>query len=115
MDTELLEMMTEVVTWEAFQATLQNGRPLHYNAVQVPARIEQFSVVVADQQGRQVTSNTRAFLATHDVNGVPLARPVTVNDKITLPADYVPQSPPIISVQRELDEDGIVDHWKVAL
>ena len=78
----------------------------------VRCRIEQEARKVTDAQGKEVVSQTKLFLKPTAEDGTTYT--IGPNDRITLPAGYVPQQPPILTVGRENDEQGI-HHWEVAL
>ena len=62
------------------------------------AYIEMKNHIVVDHAGREVMARGRIFVGTTTVIGV--------KDKLVLPAGYLPQTPPIISVNLADDEDG---------
>ncbi len=67
--------------------------------------------MVRDSVGRMVVSMTQLFLRPTSTSGSTFG-PVTIKDSITLPAGYDPTTPPLISVSRINDEEGLY-HWEI--
>lgn len=102
---EFEEFMTETVTLASVTATDTYGSATYGTEKTVQARIEQFAKKVIDAQGREVVSMTRLYLKPTDTGGVSYVP--AVSDKVTLPDGYVPQMPPILSVERQNDQEGL--------
>lgn len=77
----------------------------------VAARIEQDMKLVRDENGREVASRVAIYLKPTDSTGA--AYTIAKGDKITLPSGFVPQEPPIISVQPHYDESAVIHHYEV--
>lgn len=115
LDPDLEELMNQTVTYEPFASQDQYGVRSYGAAKTVKARIEQVTRRVTSQQGSEVASNTQVYLkpqATDASSIVPTHR-----DRITLPAGFAPQQPPILSIDRHMDVDATatVHHFQVNL
>lgn len=96
---EFLDFMADTVTINAWTGQSVSGVPTYSSsAVTYPAYIEMKNHFIIGSEGRQVMAKGRVFLGTNAM--------VSVKDKITLPAEYVPASPPILAVNRANDEGG---------
>jgi len=77
------------------------------------ARIEFVDRLIKDRDSRNVVSTTRMFTPMWDVDGS-TAAVIGISDRITLPVQFDPQQPPIISVQPHYDHEG-PHHFEVYL
>ena len=111
-DPEFEAVMPDTVTIEACTAVNSYGARTFAAAKTVRCRIEQESRKVTTGEGKEVVSQTRLYLKPTAEDGS--AYTIGANDRITLPAGYAPQQPPILTIGRENDEQGI-HHWEVAL
>jgi len=109
----MASLMTEAATYEALTGFGGASQVRTYAASKTwLGRVESYGKLVRDNQGREVASNTR-FLGRPAASDGSAITP-KVGDRITLPAGYDPQQPPIISVRRENDQHGL-HHWEVYL
>ena len=115
-ESEYGDIMGSIVTVEPFLSTPASDGSTRWDSTNgriYRARIEQFTKMVRDENGREVVSDTRLYLTPEPLTGA--AYSPTANDRFTLPAGYVPQQVgPAISVQRQDDEAGL-HHWEVNL
>ncbi len=116
-DAELMDFLTTTVTYAAHVSmTLSGAQTFTTAPIEVPARIEQDTKLVRDSFGREVVSMTQVFM--RPVSSTGSTYIPTIKDKITLPANYLPRTPPIINVLRHNDaqsEDGGIHHFEVHL
>lgn len=92
-------MMPDTVTLNAFVSRDGQSKPTYSpTAVEYDARIELKNHLIVDKHGREVLAKGRVFLA---MTTVP-----SVDDKLTLPAGYVPLTPPILAVNSVSDDVG---------
>lgn len=104
---DFLDFMPDTVTVNAYTSTALNGTKTYNPVAQTyPARIEMRNHIVVGKDGREVTARGTVYLGTTTMIGI--------SDLLTLPADFVPRTPPIIDVNRESDEEG-VHHIKVEI
>lgn len=111
-EAEFDQLLNVSVTLEAFASTDGAGSSSYGAAKTVSARVEQTARKVVNREGREVVSSTAVYLKPTDSVGAAVT--VGPNDRITLPAGYAPQAPPIINVERHNDEAGL-HHWEVLL
>jgi len=83
------------------------------SAFTVMARVEQDIRLVRDQNGREVASNVAVFMKPYKTTGEGYV--LAKLDKITLPTGFLPQEPPIISVQPHFDESAALHHYEVRM
>ena len=76
------------------------------------ARIEFVEKLVKDSTSRSVVSTTRMFTPMWDVNRTPAV--IGLSDRVTLPVQFEPNQPPILSVQPHYDHEG-PHHFEVYL
>lgn len=96
---EWLDMMASTITIDAWVSNSVSGVPSYAGApVSYKAYIEIKNHRIIDSQGREVMARGRVFVGA--------AISPSVKDKITLPAGYVPLTPPILSVNLADDELG---------
>ena len=97
---EWLDFMSDTVTitpwtaWDGQGKSVFGGTPVSY-----PAYIEMKNRLIVDAGGREVIARGRVFMGTTVVPNV--------KDQITLPADFVPTTPPMLAVNVVSDEAGI--------
>lgn len=97
--SEWLDMMGDTITVFAFVSRSVSGQPTYSpTGVPYPAYINMKNHLVTNRAGQTVTARGYAIIGTSDVIGI--------EDKIVLPSEYVPTSPPLIDVNVETDEDG---------
>lgn len=96
---EYLGMMPNIVKLEPFSSLDAFGEPSFGAAQSFRARIELKGRLIRDNQGREVASRGRVFLAT--------TAPPSTKDRLTLPAPYEPTNPLILDVRPVEDESGI--------
>lgn len=109
----LAALMAESITYEARTGFAGASQVPSYAAAKtVLGRVEAYGKLVKDNSGREVMSGTRLLLRPAAADGSAIAP--KVGDKFTLPAGYDPQAPPVISVRRENDEQGL-HHWEIYL
>lgn len=80
-------------------------------AFTVMGRVEQDIKLVRDENGREVASRVALYLKPYKTTGEGYV--LAKGDKITLPAGFLPQEPPIISVQPHYDETATLHHYEV--
>lgn len=98
--SDWLDFMPDEVTITPWTAHSVSGVPTYGGTPRThPARIEMKNHLCIDASGREILARGRVFMGTTTIP--------SVKDKITLPAEYVPVSPPIISVNPISDETGI--------
>lgn len=96
---EWLDFMVDIVTitpWTGQNVTgvpTYGGTPVSYSAY-----IEMKNHLIVDANGREILAKGRVFLGT--------TAQISIKDKVTLPSDYVPVSPPILAVNLCNDELG---------
>lgn len=95
----LLDLMPHTVQLAAESGKNAAAEPTYGADADYQALVQQQARMVRDTQGRMVVSNTQVYLATTDA--------ITPRYRITLPAGFTPQRPPIINVARFSDEDGL--------
>lgn len=114
-DSEFEAFMPDLVAIEACLSVDSYGKRAFADPPApktVRCRIEQEARKVTTGDGKEVVSQTRLFLKPTAEDGS--AYTLGSNDRITLPAGYTPQQPPILTVGRENDAEG-KHHWEVAL
>lgn len=109
----LASLMNEAITYEALTGFAGASQVRTYAASKtVLGRVEAYGKLVRDNNAREVLSGTRLLLRPLASDGS--AYTPKVGDRLTLPAGYDPQQPPIISVRRENDQTGL-HHFEVYL
>jgi len=93
------DMMADTVTVDAWVSQNVSGVPTYAGApVTYQCYIEMKNHLIVDAIGREIMARGRVFMGSNAV--------VSVKDKITLPSEYVPASPPILAVNIATDESG---------
>jgi hypothetical protein len=96
--------MPDTVSINAWLSQSVSGQPSYSpTATTHPCRIEMKNHLVVNWEGREVLAKGRVFLGTTFGGSVPVP---SVKDKITLPVEYTPLSPPILAVNVQPDEMG---------
>ncbi len=96
---EWLDFMSDTVTiyaWTGFASA--TGATYSPTGTTYPCYIEMKNHLIVDAQGREVMARGKVFMGTNVVVGV--------KDKVVLPAEYVPLSPPILAINVANDELG---------
>ena len=96
---EFADMLGETVTLEPWQSQDQWGEPTYAAGRAYPARVEMRSRMIAGRDGKEVAARGRVFVG---MDAVP-----SVKDRLTLPAAYSPQQPPLLDVAPVRDEAGL--------
>jgi hypothetical protein len=93
------DFMPETVNIKARTGLSVSGVPTYESSgTDYMARIELKNRLVISFDGREVMARGRVYLGTVDN--------IAITSKLTLPAVYVPVSPPIIAVNIAADESG---------
>lgn len=97
--SEWLDMMADTVTVYPLTGRASDGKPTYSaTGVSYPAYVNMKNHLVVDRQGRTVTARGYAILGTTTVIGI--------EDKVVLPAEYTPTTPPLIDVNVQTDKSG---------
>lgn len=98
--SEWLDMMPDEVTFQTRTGRDAQGGPVFSSTAvgPYPCRIEMKNRLIVDKSGRQVLAKGRVIMGTTYMP--------SVEDKIILPSEYVPVSPPMLAVNKQPDEDG---------
>ena len=114
LDPQLVAVMIHRITVEHFSASSTDGYNVRvYNTASTfKARIEFKERLVKDRNGRQAVSTTCMFTPMYDINGTSAA--IGLSDRVTLPAQFDPNQPPILSVEPHYDHEG-PHHFEVYL
>lgn len=96
---EFLDFMADTVTIYAWTGQSVSGVPSYsVSGTTYTCRVELANHLIVDAQGREVLARGRIIMGTTTTIGI--------KDKIVLPAEYIPTSPPILAVNVEPDENG---------
>lgn len=96
---EFLDLMADSVTVYAFAAfTSGSGASYSGTGTSYPCHINMKNHLIVDATGREVLAKGRIQLGSSAVIGI--------KDKIVLPSEYIPVSPPILAVNVSTDETG---------
>lgn len=94
-----LDMMSDTITIDAWVSESISGVPTYAGA---PATYSCYIGMknhrIVDHLGREIMARGKVFVGSAVV--------ASVKDKITLPAEYVPRTPPILAVNIANDELG---------
>ena len=96
---DFLDLMGQTVTIEPFTGRDGYGVPTYGPEVAYRARVVGRVRLVRNAQGQDVASMHTVYLAASPV--------IAPEDRLTLPDEYVPRTPPILAVSRVPDERGI--------
>jgi len=99
MEAELLSLMPHEITVAPYSSQDRYGAPTFGTAVSYTALVQQKVRQVRDLAGEERVSMVTVYVNTTTA--------ITPRDKLTLPAGFTPQTPPIISVARQSDESGL--------
>ena len=99
MEAELIKMMPHTITVAPYSSDDRYGAPTFGTAVSYTALVQQ-----KVRQVRNLAGEERVSMVTVYVN---TTAAITPKDRLTLPAGFTPQTPPIISVARQSDESGL--------
>jgi hypothetical protein len=106
-DQALAALMRDSVTVEAYAGTRNGAGEKNYGAGTVyTCRVSGRNVMVRDKQGNERVSTVTVVLD----RAVDAMGP---EDRITLPARFVPRQPPIIAIKRVIDDDDSLTHTTV--
>lgn len=100
MESELLELMCDTITYEAVSGSYSDrGQPTYDASVSLPCRIEPVSgeEVIRSESGETRKASWRIYVGTTSTT-------VRPDGRITLPTGFQPQVPPFFAVGREADE-----------
>ncbi len=95
---DLADLFTDTVTVESCVSVDGFGNPTYAAGAARAARVSGKVMTVRDQQGHETVSTVQVTLAG--------AFGVTVKDRFTLPARFVPTQPLPIAVKEASDENG---------
>ena len=98
MDAALLSLMPDTVTVEAYSTENSYNEPAYGAASSYQCRVQGKTRMVTTPAGEEKVSTVQVYLAS--------APGVTVRDRITLPARFVPTTPEILSIAHYGDESG---------
>jgi len=94
-----LDMMADTITIEPWVSQSVSGVPTYSGVTTTyPCYIEMKNHLIVDALGREILARGRVFMGSN--------ANISVKDKITLPSEYVPVSPPILAVNIATDESG---------
>ena len=97
--SEFLDFMPDTVTIYPWTGQSVSGVPSYSGSgTSYPCHIELKNHLIVDAQGREVLARGRVILGTSTVIGI--------KDKIVLPSEYIPISPPMLAVNVMPDEGG---------
>lgn len=114
MQTALKRMLVHQVLVAPHVSTGGGGARTYGPDRIVRARVEPEQRLVRDRNGREVASSTVVFLEPVDLTGATLT--LGLDDRVTLPAGFAPQAPPIISIHPHYAaRRNAVDHFEVRL
>jgi hypothetical protein len=115
LDPQLKALMIHTITVEHYSGMAGTGYAsrVYSTSSTFKARVEFKSRLVKGKDMKDAVSNTTVFTPMHDVNGSTSAT-IGLSDRITLPAQFTPRTPPIIAVQPHYDHEG-PHHYEVLL
>ena len=98
-ESEFLDLMPDTIAFKAPDGTFTDrGAPNFGASKDYAGRIVEKNVTIFDKEGQERVSSVTVWLATTDV--------LSPEGELTLPADFTPQSPPIMAIERYPDGDG---------
>jgi hypothetical protein len=99
MSTDVFQdFMTDTVLIEAYNGRDSYGTPSYQAQLPYKCRVDGGTKVIIDEKGQERVSHASVYIL-----GNPL---IGANDRIQLPAGFVPQQPKILAVNRFTDEHG---------
>lgn len=115
LDPQLKALMIHTITVEHYTGMAGTGYAsrVYSTSSTFKARIEFKDRLVKGKDMKDQLSSTTLFTPMHDTAGSTAAT-IGLADRITLPAQFVPNKPPIISVQPHYDHEG-PHHYEVYL
>lgn len=99
----LISLMAHTIQVAPYVSQNAYGEPTYSADVAYTARVQGKMRMVRDSQGVERVSTVTCYVAT--------TAAISPKDKLTLPASFIPVSPPILAVERQSDEHG--DHHVV--
>lgn len=94
--SDFLDFCPHSITVEPFASVDQYGAYTYGAPVVYRARVQGKNQVITNMMGEEAVSTIQVYL-----NGT-----VTPQDRVTLPAPFVPTQPNILAIQRVSDESG---------
>lgn len=118
LEAALEKFMKTPITWTQFQARAGTGygdRTYNAGAAKtVLCRVERgWKRAMIGGQGHETLSTVQVFARPFCTDGTAFSP--SLKDKITLPAAYNPQEPPILSVEPVGDDVNETNHWVILL
>lgn len=117
LEPSLQKFMKTPITWTPYQARAGTGfgDRTPGAAKTVLCRVErgQKRAMIGGGQGQETLSTVQVFARPFCTDGSDFTP--SLKDKITLPAAYNPQEPPILSVEPVGDDVGETNHWVILL
>ena len=109
MEADFFDTLTStalVAPWTAYEGP-GYAKPAYGADVPYACRISLKDELVRSRDGREIAARGKVYL--RPATGLLFAASAvpSTKDRITLPAGYVPASPPILDVQPEQDEQGV--------
>lgn len=95
---DLDELFADIITIEPYTGSDSMGDPTYGSATTWKAKVRSHNMLVRDPGGREVISTVSV-----NIKGCPN---LSIFDKVTLPADFTPRTPDIISIEKHRDENG---------
>jgi hypothetical protein len=83
-------LMNDVITVETFTSQDGYGQPIFGSSRQLPARIQAGPKKTINSRGEEIVSGVRIYIA---------GSSISIKDRITLPARFSPQQPPILRIE----------------
>ena len=108
MEPELFDMLSDTLTYEAPDGTYTDrGQPNYSAAVTYPCRIEPAGgdEIVRGPTGEENKARWRIYVGTATV--------LNPEGRITLPAGFDPQTPPVFAIGRQADD--VASHHQIVL
>ena len=99
MMAQLQALMAYSVIVEPFSSDDKYGDESYGTAVTYKAAIERKARMVRNAQGEEVPSATTVYLN--------MTALITARDRVTLPSDFSPTQPKIITFERNSDQNGL--------
>ena len=92
-------MMADTVTVYPFTSrSVSGGKTYSSTGTDYKAYVQLKNHLIVDNNGKQIMARGKVIMGTNVAVGV--------EDKIILPAEYVPRNPPILAVNIQPDESG---------
>jgi hypothetical protein len=115
LDPQLKALMIHTITVEHLSGTDGTGYAVRvYNTSSTfKARVEYKTRLIKNKDLKDIVSTTTLFTPMHDVDGSTSAT-IQISDRITLPEQFVPNQPPVLTVEPHYDHEG-PHHYEVYL